>query len=280
VTTLQKAFLLSFGIHLCLLGLWPNFRPPTMPDKKTLALANFIIEQAPPTVKAQTQKSLNTAMQENAFTEKKQSVTKPMPARDTLPTKKDSIQAKPQQAKPKTPEREHKNAETAFKKQNEKSIKQSSNKEIKKNVNKENPQSSDAENRAAVHKEGKGYDLASDHQTTSGNAIAAKTLPDAVNRQNILDAYRQKLAERLAKAKFYPTLAQRRGMEGKVMVRFVIDRYGNIQSVSVMESSGYAILDEAALEAVQSIGRFAPFPQEIPDPQWEITFAMVYQLTD
>ena len=280
MTTLQKAFLLSFGIHLCLLGLWPNFRPPTMPDKKTLALANFIIEQAPSTVKTETQKSLNTAMQENAFTEKKQSVTKPMPAHDTLPTKKTRTPAKPQQAKPKTPERAHKNAETAFKKQNEKSIKQSSNKEIKKNANKENQQSSDAENRTTAHKASADHAFAGNRQTSSANAIAAKTLPDAINRQNILDAYRQKLAERLAKAKFYPTLAQRRGMEGKVMVRFVIDRYGNIKSASIVESSGYAILDEAALKAVQSIGRFTPFPQEIPDPQWEITFAMVYQLTD
>jgi len=178
-------------------------------------------------------------------------------------------------------EREHKNAETAFKKHNEKPTKKNANTEIKKKVDTENKQSADAENRAVLRKGSNDRDFTSDRQTTSSDhTIAAKTLPDAVNRQNILDAYRQKLAERLAKAKFYPTLAQRRGMEGKVMVRFVIDRYGNIKSASIMESSGYAILDEAALEAVQSIGRFAPFPPEIPDPQWEITFAMVYQLTD
>jgi len=59
-----------------------------MPEKKTLALANFIIEPAPSTVKTETQQPLNTAIQKNSFTEKKQSVTQPMPARDTLPIQK------------------------------------------------------------------------------------------------------------------------------------------------------------------------------------------------
>lgn len=49
----------------------------------------------------------------------------------------------------------------------------------------------------------------------------------------------------------YPPLAQDEGMEGKVLVRVVIETDGTVSHVSVVQSSGFTILDEAAIDSVK-----------------------------
>ncbi len=49
----------------------------------------------------------------------------------------------------------------------------------------------------------------------------------------------------------YPSLARRRGYQGEVVIRVIVSPAGKCRSASIVSSSGYSILDEAALEAVQ-----------------------------
>lgn len=49
----------------------------------------------------------------------------------------------------------------------------------------------------------------------------------------------------------YPQLARRRGQEGRVIVRVVVDTSGHAASVVVEESSGHSLLDQAASTAVR-----------------------------
>lgn len=49
----------------------------------------------------------------------------------------------------------------------------------------------------------------------------------------------------------YPTEARQRGFEGTVLLHLSIDRLGRVVRVEVAETSGYAILDYAAIEAVR-----------------------------
>ena len=55
----------------------------------------------------------------------------------------------------------------------------------------------------------------------------------------------------------YPREAIRRRLEGTVKLRVQIGVNGQVQSVSVAESSGYAMLDESALKAIR-IWKFSP----------------------
>lgn len=55
----------------------------------------------------------------------------------------------------------------------------------------------------------------------------------------------------------YPSLAQKRGWEGVVVVLVAVDEDGRPQDVAVKASSGYAVLDQCALAAVRQ-WRFAP----------------------
>lgn len=49
----------------------------------------------------------------------------------------------------------------------------------------------------------------------------------------------------------YPELARRRGQQGRVLLRVAVDAAGSPAAVSVQESSGYALLDQAAITAVK-----------------------------
>lgn len=55
----------------------------------------------------------------------------------------------------------------------------------------------------------------------------------------------------------YPYLARRRGQEGRVILRVLVGAAGDAKAVSIRRSSGYRLLDEAALKAVGA-WRFVP----------------------
>lgn len=48
----------------------------------------------------------------------------------------------------------------------------------------------------------------------------------------------------------YPELARKRGQEGTVNVRCQVDAHGQVVNVAIAQSSGFRLLDEAALKAV------------------------------
>lgn len=50
----------------------------------------------------------------------------------------------------------------------------------------------------------------------------------------------------------YPPAAVQRGIEGDLLLRLTISRTGNIERVEVVRSSGYAILDDAAVRAIRT----------------------------
>ncbi len=55
----------------------------------------------------------------------------------------------------------------------------------------------------------------------------------------------------------YPRLARRRGLEGAVLLEVLVDVSGRVADIRIASSSGHAILDRAALEAVRR-WRFTP----------------------
>ncbi len=75
----------------------------------------------------------------------------------------------------------------------------------------------------------------------------------------------------LYRALQYPELARRAGVEGRVVVQFVIDEYGNVHNPQVVRGVG-AGLDEAAVNAIMQIsfepgrqrGRAVPVQYTIP----------------
>jgi protein TonB len=80
-------------------------------------------------------------------------------------------------------------------------------------------------------------------------------------------AYQSKARSQIDRNKRYPDEAQRLGMSGAVLVRYVIGRDGHLIRAEVEQSSGYPLLDKAALQAVKNT-RFDPMP---PDAWVQLT---------
>ena len=72
-----------------------------------------------------------------------------------------------------------------------------------------------------------------------------------------------KVRQRIADAKHYPRTARRRGMEGKPVIAFTLNKQGRLVKVNLAQSSGYQMLDQAALEAVQQAVPYPEIPAEL-----------------
>ncbi len=65
------------------------------------------------------------------------------------------------------------------------------------------------------------------------------------------------IMRRIEKAKRYPRMARKMGVEGQATVRFKLKGNGRIEKAELLETSGSEILDQASLETIQ---RAAPLP--------------------
>ncbi|HCJ30922.1 MAG TPA: energy transducer TonB [Pseudomonas sp.] len=75
------------------------------------------------------------------------------------------------------------------------------------------------------------------------------------------DEWRKKV-ERIGNLN-YPDEARRQQIYGSLRMLVVIDRNGAVQELRVLESSGQAVLDEAAMRIVRLAAPFAPFSGEL-----------------
>lgn len=106
---------------------------------------------------------------------------------------------------------------------------------------------------------------ANSNSTTDNSAAAAKA---KYVKQHF--AY---IKERIEKEFVYPRIARRRGLEGKVIVSFVICEDGTVHGVKIKESSGHKILDD---NAIACVNKAAPFPP--PPTRAELVFPITYKL--
>ncbi|MCR9105283.1 MAG: energy transducer TonB [Gammaproteobacteria bacterium] len=63
--------------------------------------------------------------------------------------------------------------------------------------------------------------------------------------------------------KYYPEASVRYGIYGDLRLLVVIRSDGSLEDVRVLSSSGYAVLDEAAIKIVRMAAPYSPFPAEL-----------------
>jgi protein TonB len=100
-----------------------------------------------------------------------------------------------------------------------------------------------------------------DHQADtirSAAGMAAGVPPPTPERsENHEGRDRSRVRQHLEAHKFYPASARRRGIAGEVEVGFRLGDGGRAEQVLLLASSGYVVLDRAAVETVK---RAQPFP--------------------
>ena len=50
----------------------------------------------------------------------------------------------------------------------------------------------------------------------------------------------------------YPRIARRRGYNGTVVLKVLVNKYGRVSHLKIFESSGYSVLDKSALRSVKN----------------------------
>ena len=102
--------------------------------------------------------------------------------------------------------------------------------------------------------------------------LPAQPAPTAADWQHELFGW-------LAAHKTYPDAARRRGEQGRVVLRFTVDRSGKVTQVELATGSGSALLDDAA-QAMLHNASLPPFPAAMPQERVTITVQIRYRLTD
>jgi len=92
------------------------------------------------------------------------------------------------------------------------------------------------------------------------------------------DSYMGRLRAWLERHKTYPRRAQRRRMEGTVLLYFMMDRTGRVLSYRLERSSGHAMLDEAVLDLIARAQPLPAMPASIPDRRLELVVPIRFEL--
>jgi len=121
---------------------------------------------------------------------------------------------------------------------------------------------------AKLSKQRKGKD--EEIESSKGLSFSAKEFNDW--------GYLQRLKEKIERVWQYPTQAAERGIYGDLYIKFTIDKRGKLISVELIRTSGYRMLDDAAIEALKDAQPFWPLPEDWQKDSLTITGHFIYTL--
>jgi protein TonB len=101
----------------------------------------------------------------------------------------------------------------------------------------------------------------------------ATVFDSTVLKNNYLTAQYGVIRDKVYRALSYPAYAQEEGWQGTMKMSFLINRDGSVDSIRVLKSSGYNLLDNNAVKAVRQA---APFPYA--PARLQIILPVVYRL--
>ncbi len=105
-----------------------------------------------------------------------------------------------------------------------------------------------------------------DEQTRAySNRPRVKRITSVAARESVDAAYLNdwRLRVEAVGNKYYPEASLRYGIYGSLRLLVVIRYDGTLEDIRVLSSSGYAVLDDAAVKIVRMAAPFAPFPAEL-----------------
>lgn len=104
---------------------------------------------------------------------------------------------------------------------------------------------------------------------------AAAGSNDYLTKGDYFDMLRLKIESR----KKYPASAQKRQIEGRVVVEFTLNPDGRIESSEIVQSSRHRELDRAALNAVKAAEPFPRPPANLFDGPLQMKITIMFELT-
>ena len=89
---------------------------------------------------------------------------------------------------------------------------------------------------------------------------------------------RERLNHDLQRQFSYPRLAVQRGWEGEVVLAMRLTASGRIEQVRLAHSSGYAVLDESAIDTLRRVGAVTEAVEWLAGRNLELTLPVLYRL--
>lgn len=115
----------------------------------------------------------------------------------------------------------------------------------------------------------------------AAEAAAPAPLPaDAGLSADGMRRYRLSLASQARRFKRYPAQALASGWVGTAEIRLEIGGDGQPKSVEVLHSSGYVVLDRAAVTMIEAGAQHAPVPAELRGKAFSVVLPVVFDLTE
>jgi protein TonB len=82
----------------------------------------------------------------------------------------------------------------------------------------------------------------------------------------------------LERSKEYPRAARQRRQQGRAMLRFAIDRAGNVLNYRIEKSTGYATLDRAVVAMIERASPLPPIPADMAGDRLEVVVPIPFVL--
>ena len=102
---------------------------------------------------------------------------------------------------------------------------------------------------------------------------------DAVS-VDVMSEYRLSLAREARRFKRYPQLARERGWEGVAVISVSTVAGVLLPQVGLSQSTGFSLLDEAALDLARQAVQVASLPDALRHRQFAISLPIHYRLSD
>lgn len=106
-------------------------------------------------------------------------------------------------------------------------------------------------------------------------ATPAVITPAPIPVEELRQQYLAEILSRIEKAKFYPKVARRKGIQGKIHVRFTLTCAGAAENIEITQ--GHKLLKKGALNAVEKAQPLPTPPQGVDCPM-PVQYAMAFEL--
>lgn len=103
---------------------------------------------------------------------------------------------------------------------------------------------------------------------------------DMNSREDRFFSYLESLKRKIEGVWVYPQNAARSGIGGTLMLEFVIAKNGKLEGLTLLDSSGHAILDQSALSAIKTAAPYNPFPPSVRAKRLRIRANFIYVTSD
>ena len=84
---------------------------------------------------------------------------------------------------------------------------------------------------------------------------------DESRERSLIEQYQRIISARIKQYEEYPAVAKRRHWEGTTVVQLRLTPEGKVTDISVVEKSGYDVLDEAAMKMIRNASPLPPPPE-------------------